>query len=448
MATVISKNLVLSKAAMADDDTAGIIAYQNVVTPNTITATSQTDEGPASNMANPATAWGWECADQPAVADAIEYNAVNFMPSPFDPSGWDYSASTQMSNVLQDNPSGSDVVGFIDCSSTGNLVVNRFNDFAYNSGDNLYLCFIFKDITSDYDIAIQFQDDDDINPDVEVIIDHTGSVISNPLGAEYQIEDIGGDYKLVQIKYSFPTSITDVDALFYIRGPSIGSQLYVQAAFFGKADEFPAIIKTQGVVPTQTVTIQAGGAPIDYIGLARHNLNQAGLTLAIKYNGATVVPASPVSEKQALLFLNNLASPTTVELIIEGATIPPKIAVLYAGKYLKLERSIYVGHTPITMGRDRTSINGVSENGQYLGPIDVRQTNTTSVDLQNLTPAWYRANLDPFFALSPRVPCFWAWRPTKYEAEVGYAWIEGNPRPTNQRPNGMMQVSWNFKGIV
>ena len=115
---------------------------------------------------------------------------------------------------------------------------------------------------------------------------------------------------------------------------------------------------------------------------------------------------------------------------------------------MRLERKIYVGHTPITYGRDRTSINGVSENGQYLGEIVVRETNSTSVNLKNLTPLWYRQSLDPFFAAKPRAPAFWAWRQTTYPDEVGYAWIEGNPRPVNQRSNGMMEINWNFRGIV
>lgn len=197
---------------------------------------------------------------------------------------------------------------------------------------------------------------------------------------------------------------------------------------------------------TQTITIQTGGQEIDYIGIARHNLNQIGLTVTVKYNGATVVPATEISDKQAILFLQNSAVPDTVELIIEGAIEPPVIGVIYVGKALVLQRNIYVGHTPINYGRVYDTVNGVSENGQYLGEIVKKVMNTTSVSLQNLTPDWYRTQLDPFFSLSPRVPCFFAWRPDSYPAEIGYCWIEGSPRPENQRSNGMMSVSWNFKG--
>ena len=199
---------------------------------------------------------------------------------------------------------------------------------------------------------------------------------------------------------------------------------------------------------TQTITINSDASEVDYIGIARHNLNQAGLTVSVKYNGVVVVAPQAVSDDQAIIVFTSLATPTTIEIIIAGATDAPRIGVLYIGKKLELQRAIYVGHTPITYGRDRVTVNGVSENGQFLGEIVVRQTNSTQVSLQNLTPEWYRAELDPYFASLPRAPCFFAWRPVKYAAEVGYVWVEGNPKPSNQRSNGMMQIDWNFKGIA
>ena len=151
---------------------------------------------------------------------------------------------------------------------------------------------------------------------------------------------------------------------------------------------------------------------------------------------------------QAILFLVNSAAPDLVQIDIRNATNAAKIAVIYCGLSLRLERNIYVGHTPITYGRDRQTVNGASENGEYLGEIVLNQTNSNTVNMQNLTPTWYRANLDLFFKQNPRRPCFFAWRPAKYPLEIGYVWVEGNPRPTNQLSNGMMEVSWNFRGLA
>jgi hypothetical protein len=200
---------------------------------------------------------------------------------------------------------------------------------------------------------------------------------------------------------------------------------------------------------TQTVTIlNPTAAGVDYIGMARHNLNQSGLTLTVKFDGAVVVSPVAVSSAQAQLILFQQARPSVIELIIEGASNAPKIAVVYAGLSLKLERNIYVGHTPITYGRDRNTINGVSQSGEWLGEVVLGETLSTDVTLNDLTPLWYRSNLDPYFQQSPRKPCFWAWRPETYPLELGYCWVEGNPRPVNARSNGLVNISWKFRGIA
>ena len=197
---------------------------------------------------------------------------------------------------------------------------------------------------------------------------------------------------------------------------------------------------------TQTITITNPGV-IDFIGIARHNLNQAGLTITVKYNGSTVVPATTPDEAQTILFLTNEAEPATVTIEIAGATTVPRVAVLYVGKAIRFERNIYVGHTPITYARDRQAYNGVSESGEYLGEVILNETRSNTVSLKNLTPDWYRQTLDPFLAQQPRKPAFFAWRPEDYPAEIGYVWVTGNPRPVNQRSNGMMSIDMNFRGI-
>lgn len=199
----------------------------------------------------------------------------------------------------------------------------------------------------------------------------------------------------------------------------------------------------------QTITISnPNRSTVDYIGIARHNLSQDGLQIRVRFDGVTVQPYGSVSAKQAQLFLFGEATPQTIQIDITGASNPAKLAVIYCGLSVKLERDIYVGHTPITYGRERTVVNGVSQAGEFLGEVVTNETLRTSVDLQNLTPLWYRGSLDPYFAQIPRNPCFWAWRPQTYPAEIGYAWVEGNPQPRNQRSNGMMQISWTFRGIA
>lgn len=203
------------------------------------------------------------------------------------------------------------------------------------------------------------------------------------------------------------------------------------------------------------ITIQNAGASINYIGIARHNLNQENIQVRIDFNGVTVYDFQPVFNEQSLLFVFQEAMPTTIEIYIQdpsniNASIgnPLEIAAIYVGLGIRLERNIYVGHTPITMGRNRTAINGVSQSGEYLGEIVTNQSLSTNVTLSNLTPSWYRSILDPFFKRNPRGPCFFAWRPASYPSEVSYCWVTGNPRPENSRANGMMGVSFDLVGIA
>ncbi len=190
---------------------------------------------------------------------------------------------------------------------------------------------------------------------------------------------------------------------------------------------------------------------IDYIGIARHNLQPVAeirIQFRIGVDYTTVFDWDNVPSRQVLLYFINEANPDGIRIGIRNNPVAPKIAVVYAGVSTVLQRNIYVGHTPITMGRDTVTVGSYSENGQYLGEIVRRESRNNSINLENLTPDWYRDNLDPFISQRPRKPAFFSWRPEKYPTEVGYVWISGNPRPSNQRPNGMMEISIDFEGIT
>jgi len=200
----------------------------------------------------------------------------------------------------------------------------------------------------------------------------------------------------------------------------------------------------------QTITVQVG-TQIDYIGIARHNLSgtaeirirvQVGASIFVLFDWDTV------PNSQVLLYLIQQAEPDQLLFDIRNNATPPRIAVIYAGIATMLQRNIYVGHTPITYGRNVATIGGYSENGQYLGELVRREGRSTSVQMQNLTPDYYRDTLDPFIRQRPRRPAFFSWRPGSYESEVGYVWLTGNPQPSNQRPNGMMEITLNFEGIA
>jgi hypothetical protein len=199
----------------------------------------------------------------------------------------------------------------------------------------------------------------------------------------------------------------------------------------------------------QTITLNVDGQQIDFIGFARHNITgEVRISFVVGVTETVIFDFGEVPLDQSVLFLINPATPDEIRITIRDNETAPRIAVLSVGVATVLQRRLYVGHTPISYGRQLETIGSISEGGQYLGEIVRRETRTTTVDLQNITADFYREELDPFVAQRPREAAFWAWRPGDYPNEVGYVWLRGNPQPVNQRSNGMMNITLEFEGIA
>jgi hypothetical protein len=197
---------------------------------------------------------------------------------------------------------------------------------------------------------------------------------------------------------------------------------------------------------------------IDYVGIARHNFGTGLIPVSVEVQHAAagawteVVADTLLPDDSPVIFRFTPQAVHAVRVRLQPslATIPvdPEAGVLYVGKLLILQRRIYVGHTPITLGRQTTIITGRSESGNFLGRIQTGEQRSTSVDLQNLTPAWYRAFFDPFVLAAQLAPFFFGWRPLDYPNESGFAWLTEEPQPSNSRPNGMMSVSLKMNGVA
>lgn len=204
----------------------------------------------------------------------------------------------------------------------------------------------------------------------------------------------------------------------------------------------------------QTITINTTGlGPIDYVGIARHNIADAGITASIKENvgsGLVAVPYTSVlpGDNQPLMFRLNRSARTQVQIVLSAGDAVPFVGVVYVGQLMVSQRRVYVGHTPINMGRSVKDVVGISEEGDYLGRIILSESQSTQFAIQNITPSFYRTHFVPFVkAVSLTTPCFFAWRPLDYPDEVGYGWFRSTPRPVNQRNNGMMSVTLEFGAI-
>lgn len=211
-----------------------------------------------------------------------------------------------------------------------------------------------------------------------------------------------------------------------------------------------------GDTTEQYITVATGSAEdIDYLAVARHNFGSAAIAVSVEGRDETegdppfVELAGPVIPPDDAPLLFRFAPQPLAEIRLKMASggAPATAAVLYVGKLLVLQRKIYVGHTPMKFGRETRVTNGRSESGQFLGRIVLGESVETGIDLQNLTPAWYRANMEPFLQAARTRPFFFAWRPGKYPYETGYAWLTNAPKPSNQRSNGMMQVALQMGGV-
>lgn len=210
--------------------------------------------------------------------------------------------------------------------------------------------------------------------------------------------------------------------------------------------------KGVGTADEGIVIAEGGLEECDYFALAKHNLCTIGATVVLQYgpDGSTWTDASETivpGTDFAIMFRFEPQTAAFWRLLITGHSDAPQIAVMHLGKLLVLQRSIYVGHTPLTLGRAQNVTVGRSEGGQFLGLHLRSQTLESSVSLQHLTPAWYRTLFDPFAESMASHPFFWAWRPSSYPAEVGYAWSKGGASVSNQSPNGLMQVSFSMEGV-
>lgn len=203
----------------------------------------------------------------------------------------------------------------------------------------------------------------------------------------------------------------------------------------------------------QSIAVNLNSAvEVNYFAIAKHNLGSSGAAVVFQSStdGATwtdVTSPQVLSSDNVLIHEFDLVFASYFRLLITPGSEPPAIAVLYIGRTLVLQRRIYVGHTPLPFGRKTTISSGRSESGQFLGRVMRREFLETSVDLQNLTPMWYREYLDPFFQAARTDAFFWSWRPQQYPDESGYAWLTSDPKVSNQRPNGMMQASFSMQGL-
>jgi hypothetical protein len=220
-----------------------------------------------------------------------------------------------------------------------------------------------------------------------------------------------------------------------------------QAGFSALAPIYPTTYEywKPTTVPATWRVTNASLSPCDYVGVAG---DISGVTIQVQKSEDAItwetVLEGVATNDVAMFLFEEVLSPHW-RLRFTGRT--PSVSVIYIGKALAMQRSIYVGHTPITLARQTQYNNNLSENGQFLGRSIVRSGVGTSAAFQHLTADWYRENFDPFVKSARTYPFFFAWRPDTHPDEIGYVWTSADISPQNTGPRDFMSVSFNMTGI-
>lgn len=192
---------------------------------------------------------------------------------------------------------------------------------------------------------------------------------------------------------------------------------------------------------------------INAIGIAGHTLGTCGCSIEAESsvdNGANwdalALEHAP-SDDAPIQFLDDERSANRIRLTVTGSGAVPRIAVVYVGRTMDLLRPIYGGHRPIVLSRDTELSAQVSRGGQFLGQTIRSMGVVGSIDLRNLTAAWYRSTFDKFAEAARVRPYFYAWRPQTFPLEVAYLWNTDDVSPSNSGKRDMMEVSMKVRGI-
>lgn len=178
-------------------------------------------------------------------------NVTNEMPSPFDPEGWSNDADGTIVNEAIDNSSGQSFMGLVEQTQVGFFRINdETTSIPVITGEKLYNYILLKKITSDCAYRVRFGLGDTFYAAVSVNLDSMSVFHTEGKSCTTKITQLSsGDY-LAQFELVMQDNSAGVTCRAYmvdgvqpVTGAPIGSKFYAQAAFFGKADDWPALIQ-------------------------------------------------------------------------------------------------------------------------------------------------------------------------------------------------------------
>ena len=212
-----------------------------------------------------------------------------------------------------------------------------------------------------------------------------------------------------------------------------------------------------GTLPSNWTIQTAANAQVDTVFIAAHNLGSTGSTVAVQTASAVGGPYTtratvvPTDDDTIAVLINNAGAPYTIReirLAVTGASSAVQIGIIRAGVSLQMERPVFGGIIPIGLNRIVETRHAISETGQWLSRTLQRQARKTTMQWQNISAAWYRANFEPFSLTLPQRPFGLIQNPLRMPESVAWCWVDQTPTPENMGVRDLMSVSLDITGFL
>lgn len=222
---------------------------------------------------------------------SVFYKETNYIPSPFDPENWRPDPDGTITNVTLANPSGESVVGLAEQVGAGEFTLNTNFDNKIASvsvGEKSYLSILFKPISGWPHQRIQIAIFSDSGLIAFSLFNIETNTVASGSPSDFKFTELNDGFVILEVMNEELESHSNVYASIILKSGTsaapIGSQLYVQATFFGKASDWPAVI-------SDTNVIQAGVNNLTGAQSFAAPLESGESKLALSYDGSTYLAA-------------------------------------------------------------------------------------------------------------------------------------------------------------
>lgn len=201
-----------------------------------------------------------------------------------------------------------------------------------------------------------------------------------------------------------------------------------------------------GATGSQTLTCTFGaGVTPDYFACFAHNLGTEGASIVLQSEIASVwtdafSDISPTGT-EVIFEPFTAAAQTDWRVLITDCTVDTYVGVIAFGSVLELPQGMGIGFSPPNMNRKPKILNNVSMGGATLGRSYHARGERVDIKMDQLDPAWVRANWEPFLDHAELKPFFLSWDDDNYPAEAAYCWTSKDSGKVSYSSAKHMRIS-------